>query len=196
MEPPKISKVSDQDQDRVILAMTIAFSADPLMRWFYPDPSDYLAHFPHLLRAHGGRAFEHGSAYTTSGFEGGALWLPPGVSPDEEALGEMVERTIAEEKREDLFGLFAQMDDYHPHDQDTWYLPDIGVDPFHQRKGIGAALLHHQLQQCDDAGIQTYLESTNPANMSLYERHGFRTLGRIDVGSAPPVHPMLRPIGG
>lgn len=196
MEPVKISKVNEESQDRVILAMTMAFSSDPLMRWFYPDPCDYLEHFPHLLRAHGGRAFEHDSAYTTADFAGGAFWLPPGTRPDEEALGEIVQRTIDERKQRDLFAMLEQMDEYHPHDQDTWFLPDIGVDPFHQRRGIGAALLQHHLRHCDDAGIEAYLESSNPANMSLYERHGFRLLGRIEVGSAPPVHPMLRPVGG
>ena len=179
------------------MTLTAAFIADPLMRWMLPEPAAYIEGFPRMLRVYAGDAFVQASAHATSDFGGGALWLPPdSAGPDEEAFGQFVEQSIREEIREDLFAVLEKMDEYHPHDAPTWYLAAIGVDPTHQRRGIGAALLQHQLSQCDEAGIQAYLESTNPANMSLYERHGFRIMGRIEVGSSPPVHPMLRPIGG
>ncbi len=37
-----------------------------------------------------------------------------------------------------------------------------------------------------------YLESTNPLNVPLYERHGFEVVGTIEVGDAPAVYPMVR----
>ena len=33
---------------------------------------------------------------------------------------------------------------------------------------------------------RAYLESSNPKNMSLYERHGFESMGRIQIGDSPP----------
>jgi ribosomal protein S18 acetylase RimI-like enzyme len=36
------------------------------------------------------------------------------------------------------------------------------------------------------------LESSNPANISLYERFGFEVMGRIQTETSPPMHPMLR----
>ena len=39
---------------------------------------------------------------------------------------------------------------------------------------------------------RAYLESSNPKNMSLYERHGFESMGRIQIGDSPPAHPMIR----
>jgi ribosomal protein S18 acetylase RimI-like enzyme len=196
MEQPTISTVGKDDDVRAIHAQTAAFVTDPFMRWLYPEPNDYLESFPRMLRIYAGGAFEHESAHATADFSGSALWLPPDVFPDEEAFAEVVSSTIREEIHEDLFSVLEEMDDYHPHDEPSWYLAAIGVDPFYQRRGIGAALLQHQLRQCDEAGIQAYLESSNPANMSLYERHGFRSMGRIEHGTSPPVHPMLRPIGG
>jgi ribosomal protein S18 acetylase RimI-like enzyme len=195
-ELPKISTVGQADGERAIRTVTAAFVTDPVARWAFPEPAVYLETFPAFLRAVAGRAFEHASAHATMDFSGSALWLPPDVSPDEEAIDEIFQHKTPEEIRGDLFGLLEEMGKYHPHDEPTWYLPMIGVDPFYQRRGIGAALLQHQLRQCDEAGIQSYLESTNPANMSLYERHGFRSMGRIQIGSSPPVHPMLRPVGG
>jgi hypothetical protein len=36
------------------------------------------------------------------------------------------------------------------------------------------------------------MESTNPANIPLYRRHGFEMIGQIQVDDAPPLFPMLR----
>lgn len=41
-----------------------------------------------------------------------------------------------------------QMGRYHPQER-HWYLPFIGVDPLHQGKGYGAALMQHALIPCD-----------------------------------------------
>ena len=37
-----------------------------------------------------------------------------------------------------------------------------------------------------------YLESSNPRNMSLYERHGFETVTKIQFGEGPALHTMYR----
>jgi hypothetical protein len=65
--------------------LTLAFSADPLTRWVFSDPYDYVAYFPEFIRALGGRAFELDTADSLDGCAAVALWLPPGVKPDEEA---------------------------------------------------------------------------------------------------------------
>jgi ribosomal protein S18 acetylase RimI-like enzyme len=80
---------------------------------------------------------------------------------------------------------------YHP-DEPHWYLPVIGVDPAHQGRGYGAALMRHATERCDRDVVPAYLESSNPRNISLYLRHGFEILGTIQVGSSPQMVPMLR----
>jgi ribosomal protein S18 acetylase RimI-like enzyme len=80
---------------------------------------------------------------------------------------------------------------YHP-SEPHWYLPMIGVDPAHQGKGHGDALMVHALRRCDRDRVPAYLESTNPRNISLYLRHGFQALGTIQVASSPTLVPMLR----
>jgi ribosomal protein S18 acetylase RimI-like enzyme len=143
------------------------------------------------VRAFGGKAFTHGTGYHVSGFAGAALWLPPGIEPDEEALVTVLKESVAEERQAAVFAVFEQMGRHHPREP-HWYLPLVGVDPVHQRKGHGSALLQHALRQCDQDHIPAYLESTNPANIPLYERHGFEVLATIQVGSSPPIFPMLR----
>ena len=113
------------------------------------------------------------------------------MGPDEEAVGELVERTVAASRRGDIYALIGKMGAYHP-PEPHWYLPLIGVDPLHQGKGCGTALLKFALERVDRDHLPAYLESTNPRNISLYQRHGFEILGTIQVGGSPPVVPMLR----
>jgi ribosomal protein S18 acetylase RimI-like enzyme len=179
------------DQSRLVAAIVLAFSADPAARWTYPAPENYLKHFPDLGRIFGSKAFECGTAHFIGDVQAAALWLPPGVQPDEEALMAHFQRTVREQDQDTLFAVFEQMGHYHP-DEPHWYLPLIGVDPAQQGKGYGSALLAHALRLCDEDGAPAYLESTNPKNIPLYRRHGFEVLGTIQVGSSPPITPMLR----
>lgn len=179
------------DEGSLIGILTLAFSTDPMARWSQPDPAKYLENFPALVKAFGGNAFANGSAYFADGYAGAALWLPPGVHPDEETMIGLVESTAPDAIKTDLFGVFEQMGKYHP-TEPHWYLPLIGVDPLQQGNGVGSALMKHAVAVCDRDGVIAYLESSNPRNVSLYERHGFEVIGEIQVGSSPTMRPMLR----
>ena len=54
------------------------------------------------------------------------------------------------------------------------------------------ALLRHVTDRCDRDGVLAYLESSNPRNIPLYERHGFEILGHAQSGGSPVITPMLR----
>jgi len=179
------------DEAAAVDTIVLAFAVDPVARWTWPQPHQYLAGMSRLVRAFGGHAFTHGSACCTEGFAGAALWLPPGVHPDEGKLVEALQSTVAPGHLADVFATFEQMAQCHP-DEPHWYLPMIGVDPAHQGRGHGDALLRHVLARCDRDRIPAYLESTNPRNISLYRRHGFEALGAIQSGSSPTLVPMLR----
>lgn len=179
------------DQDQTIDTIVLAFSADPMARWSYPDPHHYLRYFPDLVRKLGGKAFEHGAAYYVDGFSGAALWLPPDIHPQEEELIALAQKPISERKQKEMFSLFEQRGSYHP-TEPHWYLPFIGVDPAQQGNGYGSALMEYGLIPCDRDHKLAYLESSNPRNIPLYQRHGFKVLGTIQVGSSPPLFPMLR----
>jgi GNAT superfamily N-acetyltransferase len=121
-----------------------------------------------------------------------ALWLPPGVQSDEEAMGAVIEEVARPEIADDMNAVFEQMAKYHP-TEPHWYLPMMAADPTCVGQGLGAALLKHALARCDADGLPAYLESSNPRNVSLYERHGFDIIGKIQCGSSPTMMPMLRP---
>jgi ribosomal protein S18 acetylase RimI-like enzyme len=191
MTKPTIKAVTPSSVDQAVGTVVLAFGADPAARWLYPDYHQYTVNFPSFVRAFGGKAFEQGSAYSIGGFSGVALWLPPGVHPDEETMAALIQRSVSEHKLEEVLGVFEQMGSYHP-SEPHWYLPLIGVDPAQQGRGYGSALMKHALIRCDRDQKLAYLESSNPKNISLHERHGFELLGTIQVGASPAICPMLR----
>jgi ribosomal protein S18 acetylase RimI-like enzyme len=191
MTTEAIKTAMASDEASIVDVIVLAFSTDPAARWLYQDPHQYLTHFPSFVRAFGGNAFAHGSAHYVDGYAGAALWLPPNIYPDEDALIGLFQRTVAARDQETMFAIFEQMGRYHP-SEPHWYLPLIGVDPSQQGKGYGSALLTHTLMPCDRDHTCAYLESSNPKNIPLYARHGFELLGTIQVGTSPPVFPMLR----
>jgi ribosomal protein S18 acetylase RimI-like enzyme len=190
--PRIITVAGPADENRAAAAVLMGFSTDPAARWMYPEPGDYLKHFPKFIKGFAGKAFESSAAFCTEDFAGAALWLPPGVHPDEEPIISLIEETVDDRIKDDLFAVFEQMGAFHP-EEPHWYLPMIGVDTARQSRGIGSALMRHALEICDREGLPAYLESSNPRNIPLYERHGFEKIGLIQVGSSPPITPMVRP---
>lgn len=186
-----IKTASAPQQDGAISVLALAFSVDPMARWSLSDPAKYLATFPSIVKAFGGAAFEKGTAYITHDLTGVALWLPPGIKSDEEALARLFDENTDDDIKEDMQSIFEQMEKFHP-TEPHWYLPMIGVDPVHQGAGVGAALMTEALKAVDRDGLIAYLESSNPKNISLYQRHGFEVIGEIQSGSSPVLRPMLR----
>jgi ribosomal protein S18 acetylase RimI-like enzyme len=177
--------------ERVYGALTLAFAADPASRWLFTEADSFLRNFPKFARALAGPALQSGMGLAMENYAAVALWLAPGDGPDEQTLGELIETAVAREKQDDMAAVVEEMGRYHP-EGPHWYLPFIGVEPSRQGQGLGSALLGASLSRCDADGLPAYLESTNPRNQSLYERHGFQAMGEIKVRSCPPIVPMLR----
>jgi GNAT superfamily N-acetyltransferase len=186
-----VNRVPPAVEDAAIKTIVAAFRGDPVARWFYPDPQQYDEIMPSFVRIFAGAAFAHGSAYYIADYAAAALWLPPGVHPDEKALAAILEDTIPETSQAGVCALLEQMEHRHP-DEPHWYLPMIGVVPDKQGHGYGSALLDHALQRCDAEGRLAYLEASTIKSVPLYERHGFQVVGRIQVGSSPPLFSMVR----
>lgn len=191
MERTRVRTATSADEVQIVHTIVAAFATDPVARWCWPNAHQYLANMPAFTLAFGGTGFAHQGAHCTDDYSGAALWLPPGVHANEEAMGQIVEDSVAAAIRGELYAVLEQMATYHP-SEPHWYLPLIGVDPPHQGKGHGAALLTYALERCDRDHCFAYLESTNPRNITLYQRHGFNALGEIQVGTSPPLVPMLR----
>jgi len=73
------------------------------------------------------------------------------------------------------------------------YLAFLGTTPAHQGRGHGGELLARSSEACDHRGLPAYLENSNPANTSLYERFGFEVVLEWALpGRGPPMLGMVR----
>jgi ribosomal protein S18 acetylase RimI-like enzyme len=192
MAVPEVKSADASIRENAIGTIVLGFAADPMARWAWPESSEYLRTMPRFVNAFGGQAFEHGTAYVTEGARAAALWLPPGVEPDEAEMGAIMEKTLRPEIAEDIGVVMKGMAEHHPLEP-HWYLPVIAADPNWIGQGLGAVLMKHALRRCNEEGVAAYLESSNPRNISFYERHGFEIIGKIQSGSSPVLTPMLRP---
>ena len=117
-----------EDATRSIAALVTSFADDPFIRWMFPDAYQYLSAFPLVLKYFAGAAFENGTAYRSADFSAACLWLPPGVSPDEDGLGQVMGNWVGASAQEHVFAVMEQVGAGHP-EAPHWYLAAMGVDP-------------------------------------------------------------------
>lgn len=186
-----VASVTDAERERAIATLVLAFAADPFVRWIYPGPAQYLTHFPPAIDAFGGAAFDSGTVWRLADFAAVALWMQPGVEPGGEATEAHLQATVAPDLVDELMTVFAQMDEAHP-TMRHWYLPWFGVDSALQGQGLGSGLLTRCLEIVDQDHLPAYLDSTNPRNITFYQRHGFSVTGECRSGTSPAMTSMLR----
>ena len=94
--------VSEAERELAIGTLVLAFTADPFVRWIYPEASQYLSRFPEALQAFGGVAFGQGGVWRLGDFAAVALWLPPGIEPGGDATVALFQATVDSRKFNDL----------------------------------------------------------------------------------------------
>ena len=182
-----------------------AFEPDPMMRWVFPDDSTRLEslrrwwgfsldHMPPGTELHGTRA--DGCV---------AYWQPPRKqeAPSSRQIDNSDERSDGQSafvammtellgdlapSRMEALGKMHQARLPEPH----WYLAVLGTSPDQQSKGLGGKVLAPMLARCDRIGMLAYLESSNPANVGFYRRHGFEPHDEFILGDGVLITPMSR----
>lgn len=192
MSQHQVRPAGPDDHDSLLNVLMLAFSNDPCMRWTFRKPDVFLAAFKPFVTEMGA-GLNHDGLFLTEDGCAGALWLPPGVEQNGEAIGAVIDRFVPDHPNPQAGEQIGQeMHRFHPHEP-HWYLSMVGVDPARQGRGHGSALLKAGLARCDADGLPAYLESSNPKNVPLYERFGFEVMGLIAPGDFPGLVPMLRP---
>lgn len=189
MAPPIVKTISNVDRDKLIDVLMLAFSTDPVSRFGFVTPTQYLRGMRIIFDATATPSIASKGAWLTEG--AGAMWLAPGEHASDEDMADLAQHL--EPSRADAMGeLLGQMSASHP-EEPHWYLNFIGVDTHRQGQGLGSAIMKASLLPVDEQRAIAYLESSNPANVPLYERFGFEVTGEIQVKDSPVVYPMVRP---
>jgi ribosomal protein S18 acetylase RimI-like enzyme len=175
-----------------------AFQDDPAWSWILPHPGRRARTLPWLFRTAIAVTFAGGHVDTTTGhLRGLALWIPPGDGVV--AVNRAAARTMALLPLR-LRGAFRRFRAYSEWNVDVQrraavgpalFLSGLGVDPAHQRTGVGAALLEAGLARHD--GTAAVLLTNNEQNIRFYERHGFDVVLEDPMPIGVPVWAMVRP---
>jgi ribosomal protein S18 acetylase RimI-like enzyme len=191
--PPAIVTASAADLQRMVADLHAAFMDDPVLNWAFPEEEKRLRYGGRFFEMHARRLVPGGLSWRADG--GGALWAAPGRG--RESPLEMLRLA-----RDTMRGLgihgarvgrgMLGIESKHPKEPHL-YLAVVGVRPERQGQGLGSALLQPGLANADRLGLPAYLESSNPRNVSLYERHGFEVREEAHLPQGPPMWLMWRP---
>jgi len=200
MTPPRweTRRATIAEHDRLGRVLGRAFQDDPMWRWALGrDATDErrarLERFFDLLvrKMYGQRDL----MFTAGDFAGAAVWTPPGqwhfTLADQARVAAGTLAAFGAGGAVRLLKLLDGVEKAHlrePH----YYLFALGADPEFQGRGVGAALMAPMLARCDEERMVAYLESSNPANLTFYRRHGFVATGELRFGSDVVVTPMRR----
>ena len=192
--------VREADKDDIAEVASIlaaGFWDDPLLSWVFDEPGrlgKLEALFDFSMKS---RFLPRGRTYLME--DAAAGWIPAESAPEVGAGGgdenEFAARLFAAGASVDELGrlgaMAAAMDKAHPA-QPHWYLAMIAARPERQGNGLGTVLMQHALEMVDERHMPAYLESSNPRNITLYQRHGFVVTGTIEVAGGPSLTPMWR----
>ena len=184
-----IRKLDPSQLEAASNALMMGFSTDPFQRWLMPDPTIYYKNFKKWTINTCKQSFLEEGVFGDENNYGTAVWFPPGFDIDFADVSETY-KEIPKDRKAEAFKMFEMMGESRVHD--AWYLEYLAVDPSKQGSGLGSMILKESLKVIDELGEAAYLESSNPQNMSLYERFGFRFLKKIQVGSSPQINTMFR----
>jgi GNAT superfamily N-acetyltransferase len=197
----EIVRISSDDFRRARQALALAFFNYDLMVYTSADPRRRRSGVACLYGAILWDALRYGEVYVTHQRTGVACWLPPARAYStfwRQARAGMLQLPfrfgVGAFRRLLPYDTVAQQLHHRHASMPHWYLAAIGVEPEHQGRGIGGALMQPILARADAERLACYLETHLEQNVRLYQRHGFAVVERADVPGHPlPVWAMLRP---
>jgi len=178
-----IVKLNTSQIEAAGIVLARAFFEDSLFSYILPDPGTRFPALAYYSRAYAYASCFAGGVYgTPDPVAGVAVWGVPGspVTPEHRNRGGLdgLPESFGTggyqryKHMVEFFEALIRRDVPTPH----WYLSILGVDPDHQGKGLGGALLQPALAKADQEGVPCYLETLEEKNLAFYGRHGFEVL--------------------
>lgn len=182
------------DLDTVVDIWVDAFDDDPYFRWIAADDATYREFVPEWLSFIAHLVFERGHTYLDRDERVAIAWIPPDLAlvgpPEVERATGIIATHAGEARAADALSTIMTARGHAlavPH----WTLQYLGVRSTSRGHGVGAAAVVPGLERCDADGLPCGLVSTNPRNVSFYERLGFRTVAEVPT---PDAAALLRPM--
>ena len=191
-----VMRVATKDDAAVVTELIVAaFYDDPTWSWAFPDPRLRREQHRRLWRLLVDAALRFSWVWLAPHDTSTSVWIPPGETELTESQEDELAQLVGELLDSDaprVMEAFELFEDAHPRDEPHYYLSLLATDPRQSGHGYGLGLLKANLAIIDEEYLPAYLEASNPANVPLYERYGFRVVGHFDLPDGPRVHTMWR----
>jgi ribosomal protein S18 acetylase RimI-like enzyme len=186
----KVREATNADVDAAAATLTQALADYPMSRACF-DPDGYLERLTEYHRLFvSGIGLPHGRVWVTDDVSAVAVWLPPDLPADAFAPHRDTFQQLAG-SRAPLTTEYGQaIALFHPRDP-VWLLALAGVDPDHQRQGLGRAVIAPGLAVADAAHSPAFVETQEPANVHFYESLGFTVIAELELPHSGPMHYAL-----
>ena len=163
--------------------LTAAFLDYPWTRHVIPE-DDYPERLRELQLLYVQYAQSLGIVVVTGACDGVIALLPPDIpGPEPHVIDRIVE----------LHGDRITRLEHGDPPAAAWKLETLGVRPERQGRGLASVLLDFALDEVSRRGGQLVaLDTSDPRNVRLYERHGFRISSHVEGADRPPVWKMTR----
>jgi GNAT superfamily N-acetyltransferase len=186
--------------------LALAFEHDPVWSWAFAGVGDTvdrerkLAALAAVFGFAAASVLPAGWVRVTEGVEAVALWVAPGspeLTPEDAGrFPDLVREACGEPAATRILEAIALFDELQPREPEHWFLSMLGTHPDHAGRGHGMALLAASLEEIDAAGGPAFLETSVPALVPRYERHGFRPTREDTILAGIPSIQMWRRGGG
>lgn len=173
--------------------LSAAFATDPVFNWFLRADARHDSARLGLFQLLVTMGVTDGQVFRPAGGGAASIWLPSeslGPTPflqELRALPRIIGAT-GFSRLSRMSAMRRMMDAHHPKTPPHAYLWFLGVRPDAQGLGVGSRMLADGLARVDAKGLPAYLESSSPANVPLYRRHGFEV---VEVLRATPDAPEM-----
>jgi ribosomal protein S18 acetylase RimI-like enzyme len=182
MQTPAIARIREDQIEVAAGVLARAFHSDPPMAYMVSDAVERARLLPPFMKTFVTYTSMFGDPLTTAEKpEAVALWLPLddfGDTPerDRQAGIDQIPSILGVENFTRLMHVAKMAERFHQRAAPGkhLYLNWLGVEPSRQGQGLGSALIRSMLERADAEGLRCYLETFQPRNVPLYQKHGFK----------------------
>jgi ribosomal protein S18 acetylase RimI-like enzyme len=178
---PEITVATPADRGRVVDSLVAAFTKDHVLRYLFPDEDTY----PTFAAAFFGRLFDKrvhkATIWTIEHGASTALWEPPATDQAhaDDDLGDQLPADVLARVRAYERAVHAGLPG-----TPFWYLGVLGTHPDYAGRRWGHAVMSVGLRRAAEDGVPAMLETSNPANVEIYRRAGWRVV-HSETGPLP-----------
>lgn len=193
---PHVRRATEADASAIVDVLERALGEDPFVGWLTRGHERAMRRYLGLMVRR--IALPKGVAYVAAedhGIASVALWAPPHtfeLTPAESLrlLPTMV-GVIGALRFSRVARVLDEIERARP-PEPRWLLTLLGTLPERRRAGLASAVLAPALARCDLDGHVAVCETSEPANLAFYARHGFQIIDERALDANGPTSFTLR----